>query len=194
MFFFLATADAEGRPDCSFKGGMPGFVRVTAPDELAFPDYDGNGMFKSLGNILANPAVGLLFIAMGERPTRAAGAGRGTALGRRPADRDFRRRAAPSAGEGTGDLPELPPVQPARRGAVGNLACTCITVRSRPGPFIAGPTRPETCGDVPLGRAGDNVGLMLHPEAARLARRAPVAGATNFGPSELHPLRDGATE
>ena len=69
-FFFLATADAEGRPDCSFKGGLPGFVRVTAPDELAFPDYDGNGMFKSLGNILANPAVGLLFIDMGEKPRR----------------------------------------------------------------------------------------------------------------------------
>lgn len=69
-FFFLATADAEGRPDCSFKGGMPGFVRVTGPDELAFPDYDGNGMFKSLGNILVNPEVGLLFIAMGERTAR----------------------------------------------------------------------------------------------------------------------------
>src|SRR6187455_3107652 len=49
--FFLATADAEGRPDCSYKGGMPGFVRVTADNELAFPDYDGNGMFKSLGNV-----------------------------------------------------------------------------------------------------------------------------------------------
>ena len=70
MFFFLATADGEGRPDCSFKGGSPGFVRVIAPDEIAFPDYDGNGMFKSLGNILANPAVGLLFIDMGEKPRR----------------------------------------------------------------------------------------------------------------------------
>jgi predicted pyridoxine 5'-phosphate oxidase superfamily flavin-nucleotide-binding protein len=70
MFFFLATADAEGRPDCSFKGGAPGFVRVIAPDEIAFPDYDGNGMFKSLGNILANQAVGLLFIDMGEKPRR----------------------------------------------------------------------------------------------------------------------------
>jgi uncharacterized protein len=69
-FFFLATADAEGRPDCSFKGGVPGFVRVTGPDELAFPDYDGNGMFRSLGNVLVNPAVGLLFIAMGEKPAR----------------------------------------------------------------------------------------------------------------------------
>ncbi len=69
-FFLLATADAGGRPDCSFKGGMPGFVRVSGPDELTFPDYDGNGMFRSLGNIAANPAVGLLFIAMGEAPKR----------------------------------------------------------------------------------------------------------------------------
>jgi predicted pyridoxine 5'-phosphate oxidase superfamily flavin-nucleotide-binding protein len=63
-YFFLATADAEGRPDCSFKGGEPGFVRVTGASEIAFPDYDGNGMFKSLGNIVANSDVGLLFIAM----------------------------------------------------------------------------------------------------------------------------------
>lgn len=68
-FFFLATADADGRPDCSFKGGMPGMVRVTAPDELAFPDYDGNGMFKSLGNIAVNPHVGLLFMSF-EQPKR----------------------------------------------------------------------------------------------------------------------------
>jgi len=69
-YFFLATADAEGRPDCSFKGGMPGFVRVTGPGELAFPDYDGNGMFKSLGNVVVNPSVGLLFIAMHGKPQR----------------------------------------------------------------------------------------------------------------------------
>jgi uncharacterized protein len=55
--FFLATADADGRPDCSHKGGLPGFVRVVGPDTPAFPDYDGNGMFKSLGNVLANPNV-----------------------------------------------------------------------------------------------------------------------------------------
>jgi predicted pyridoxine 5'-phosphate oxidase superfamily flavin-nucleotide-binding protein len=69
-YFFLATADAEGRPDCSFKGGMPGFVRITGPSELAFPDYDGNGMFKSLGSILVNPNVGILFIAMHGKPQR----------------------------------------------------------------------------------------------------------------------------
>ena len=70
LFFFLATANARGEPDCSFKGGMPGFARVLAPDELVFPDYDGNGMFKSLGNIAVNPSVGLLFIDMGEKPRR----------------------------------------------------------------------------------------------------------------------------
>lgn len=69
-YFFLASADAEGRPDCSFKGGMPGFVKVTGPSELAFPDYDGNGMFKSLGNILVNAEIGMLFIAMHGRPQR----------------------------------------------------------------------------------------------------------------------------
>ena len=67
--FFLATADASGHPDCSYKGGAPGFVRVTADAELAFPSYDGNGMFRSLGNVLVNPAVALLFIDF-ERPNR----------------------------------------------------------------------------------------------------------------------------
>ena len=67
--FFLATADAEGRPDCSYKGGLPGFVRVTGPSELAFPDYDGNGQFRSLGNASVNPHVGLLFLDW-EKPRR----------------------------------------------------------------------------------------------------------------------------
>lgn len=77
-FFFLATADAEGRPDCSFKGGPSGFVSVPAPDLIVFPDYDGNGMFKSLGNIKANPQIGMLFIAMGEKPQRLRVNGRAT--------------------------------------------------------------------------------------------------------------------
>jgi predicted pyridoxine 5'-phosphate oxidase superfamily flavin-nucleotide-binding protein len=67
--FFVATADAEGRPDCSYKGGMPGFVRVLDERTLAFPDYDGNGMYRSWGNVLVNPAVGLLFLDF-EMPKR----------------------------------------------------------------------------------------------------------------------------
>jgi predicted pyridoxine 5'-phosphate oxidase superfamily flavin-nucleotide-binding protein len=60
--FFLASADAEGRPTCSYKGGEPGFVRVLDPHTIAFPSYDGNGMYLSAGNMLVNPDVGLLFI------------------------------------------------------------------------------------------------------------------------------------
>jgi predicted pyridoxine 5'-phosphate oxidase superfamily flavin-nucleotide-binding protein len=60
--FFLATADAEGRPTCSYKGGDPGFVRVVDERTIAFPNYDGNGMYLSWGNALVNPSVGLLFI------------------------------------------------------------------------------------------------------------------------------------
>lgn len=67
--FFLATADAEGRPNCSFKGGDPGFVRVSGEAELLFPCYDGNGMFLSMGNATENPNVGLLFIDF-ESPKR----------------------------------------------------------------------------------------------------------------------------
>ena len=67
--FFLATADADGWPDCSYKGGRAGFVWVIGGDTLAFPSYDGNGMFKSLGNVLRNPRVGLLFMDF-EKPKR----------------------------------------------------------------------------------------------------------------------------
>ena len=77
--FFLATADDRGRPDCSYKGGVPGFVRVTGPGELEFPSYDGNGQFRSLGNIGANPAVGLLFIDF-ESPKRLRVNGDATVL------------------------------------------------------------------------------------------------------------------
>ena len=77
-YFFLATSDEDGRPDCSFKGGPVGFVQVPAPDLLVFPDYDGNGMFKSLGNIKVNPQVGLLFMTMGEKPQRLRVNGRAT--------------------------------------------------------------------------------------------------------------------
>jgi uncharacterized protein len=65
--FFLATADEHGRPNCSYKGGEPGFVRVLDERTLAFPSYDGNGMFVSAGNMLVNPEVGLLFISFERR-------------------------------------------------------------------------------------------------------------------------------
>jgi predicted pyridoxine 5'-phosphate oxidase superfamily flavin-nucleotide-binding protein len=67
--FFLTTIDMRGRPTVSYKGGAPGFVRVVDPVTLVFPSYDGNGMYLSLGNLSANPQVGLLFIAF-DRPHR----------------------------------------------------------------------------------------------------------------------------
>jgi predicted pyridoxine 5'-phosphate oxidase superfamily flavin-nucleotide-binding protein len=60
--FFLATADDAGNPTCSYKGGDPGFVRVLDPHTIAIPNFDGNGMYLSWGNVLVNPSVGLLFI------------------------------------------------------------------------------------------------------------------------------------
>jgi uncharacterized protein len=60
--FFLATADEDGQPQSSYKGGDPGFVRVLDEHTIAFPNYDGNGMYLSMGNALVNPKIGLLFI------------------------------------------------------------------------------------------------------------------------------------
>ena len=60
--FFLTTIDHRGYPTCSYKGGSPGFVKVPDSRTLAFPSYDGNGMFLSMGNIIANSKIGMLFI------------------------------------------------------------------------------------------------------------------------------------
>lgn len=60
--FFLSTVDHRGYPTCSYKGGDPGFVRVLDERTLAFPSYDGNGMFLSLGNLQGHDRIGMLFI------------------------------------------------------------------------------------------------------------------------------------
>ncbi len=60
--FFLSSVDHRGYPTCSYKGGTPGFVKVVDKTTLAFPNYDGNGMYLSMGNLRANPHVGILFI------------------------------------------------------------------------------------------------------------------------------------
>jgi predicted pyridoxine 5'-phosphate oxidase superfamily flavin-nucleotide-binding protein len=87
-FFFLATADAEGFPDCSYKGGLPGFMRATGPAALSFPALDGNGMYRSLGNIMSNPAIGMLFIDF-EAPRRLRVNGRAKVVFDDPAQADF---------------------------------------------------------------------------------------------------------
>jgi hypothetical protein len=67
--FFLSTVDHRGYPTCSYKGGDPGFVRVLDERTIAFPNYDGNGMYLSMGNVAAQHKVGLLFIDW-ENPQR----------------------------------------------------------------------------------------------------------------------------
>jgi len=67
--FWLATVDSEGRPQCQYKGGAPGFIRVIDPKTVVFPSYDGNGRYHSMGNISATGQVGLLFLDF-ESPNR----------------------------------------------------------------------------------------------------------------------------
>lgn len=72
--FFIATVDEDGWPQCSYKGGDPGFVRVLDDRTIAFPIYDGNGMFLTVGNLLATKNAGLLFIDfVGRRRLRLNG-------------------------------------------------------------------------------------------------------------------------
>ena len=60
-FFFIATSYGD-YTDCSMRAGMPGFVKITGPGVLEFPEYDGNSMYRTLGNIGRNPSIGLLFV------------------------------------------------------------------------------------------------------------------------------------
>ena len=73
--FFVSTIDHMGRPTVSYKGGVPGFVRVLDANTLMFPSYDGNGMYLSMGNISGNAEIGMLFIDF-ERPFRLRAQGR----------------------------------------------------------------------------------------------------------------------
>jgi uncharacterized protein len=60
--FFLATVSPDGMPTVGYKGGAPGFVTVVDDRTLAFPNYNGNGMYLAMGNILETANVGLLFL------------------------------------------------------------------------------------------------------------------------------------
>jgi predicted pyridoxine 5'-phosphate oxidase superfamily flavin-nucleotide-binding protein len=60
--FFIATTDEDGQPQSSYKGGEPGFVRVLDEKTIAFPLYDGNGLYLTAGNLMTTKKVGLLFI------------------------------------------------------------------------------------------------------------------------------------
>jgi uncharacterized protein len=73
----MALADADGKPQCSYKGDKPGFLRALDDHNIAFAAYDGNGMFLSVDDLLGNPRVGLLFIDfLNQRPLRLNGLAR----------------------------------------------------------------------------------------------------------------------
>ncbi len=59
---FIATSDSNGECDCSFRAGSPGFIKVLSKRSLAYPEYRGNGIWASLGNIQENPHIGMVFI------------------------------------------------------------------------------------------------------------------------------------
>jgi predicted pyridoxine 5'-phosphate oxidase superfamily flavin-nucleotide-binding protein len=86
--FFLATSDSAGEPSCTFRGGDPGFVRVIDRTTLLFPEYDGNGQYLALGNMLVNPRVHLLFMDF-DVQTRLRVAGRAELLFDDPLLQDF---------------------------------------------------------------------------------------------------------
>lgn len=72
---WIATVDSEGRPQCQYKGGAPGFVRVVDPTTIVFPSYDGNGRYHSMGNLSATGQIGMLFLDF-ETPNRLRVQGR----------------------------------------------------------------------------------------------------------------------
>nr|WP_324288485.1 pyridoxamine 5'-phosphate oxidase family protein [Hoeflea alexandrii] len=110
-FFFLSTVSAEGEPTVSYKGGAPGLVRVLDSRTLVFPNYDGNGMFKSMGNISEAGKVGLLFIDM-ETPNRVRVQGTATLSADDPELARLSRRQHAGAGGCDGLFSQLRALHP----------------------------------------------------------------------------------
>ena len=131
--FFLATVDADGRPQCSYKGGDPGFVRVLDHHTIAFPVYDGNGMFLSVGNVGVNPNVGLLFIDF-ERGTRLRFNGVATIDDDDPLSDSFPGALLVVRVRGRGGVRQLPQVcAPLRAGRAFGVRAVGVGRRARPG-------------------------------------------------------------
>jgi hypothetical protein len=78
-FFFIATSYGD-YTDCSMRSGMPGFIKIVAPGTIEFPEYDGNSMYRTLGNISRNPNVGLLFVKFDGKTPRIRINGRAAIL------------------------------------------------------------------------------------------------------------------
>ena len=74
-FFFIATSFRDFT-DCSLKSGVPGFVKIVGPGTIEYPEYDGNSMYRTLGNIRENPNVGLLFVKFDGATSRVRASGK----------------------------------------------------------------------------------------------------------------------
>ena len=76
-FFFIATSFGD-YTDCSLKSGVPGFVKIVAPGTIEYPEYDGNSMYRTIGNIARNPNVGVLFVKFDGKTLRVRANGHAT--------------------------------------------------------------------------------------------------------------------
>ena len=163
---FLATADAEGRRPAVNKGGDPGFVRFDRRD-LVFPNYDGNGMYLSAGNMLVNPAVGLLFLDL-ERGHRMRVDGVASIDLDDPLTSDYPEAQFVVRVRARAGLPELPPVHPSVPAGLPVALCP------------AGRCRHAGAGVEALGLGG-----------GRAARGGPGARPRARGPRRLTARRQG---
>ena len=182
---FVASMDASGQPTCSYKGRVPGFVRVLDEHTLAFPSYDGNGMFLTLGNTAETQQVGLLFIDF-VSPNRVRVHGRARVgaddalLGTWP--------GAQLGGAGGGDpgLPELPALHPpASRRSSGPTSCPgarsrrpCRTGSGRSGPTTRCPstTRPAPAEAYGAPRSPADSAMVRSPSRAAASPLASSPG------------------
>lgn len=130
-FFFLSTVSADGWPTVSYKGGAPGLVRVIDDKTLAFPSYDGNGMFLSMGNIAAAARIGMLFIDM-ETPHR------------------LRVQATAEVSAEDPLLQTWPGAQLVIRARVEQIFVNCPRYIHRHARVAASPYVPDECGRAPL--------------------------------------------
>ena len=162
--FFLSTIDHEGRPTVSYKGGDPGFVRVVDSKTVAFPCYDGNGMFYSMGNLLGNPQVGLLFISF-EKPHR------------------LRLQGIASIDDDDPLLPEYPEAQLIVRVGVTEIFRNCPRYVHRYKKVEASEFVPRSTGETPLApwkRVADVQPVLPARDRARVEREGHLLSRAEY--------------
>ncbi len=105
-FFFIGTS-FDDYVDCNIKSGDPGFVKVVGSNVIEYPEYDGNSMYRTLGNLSRNPNLGLLFVRFDGKSSADSHQRQGVDPGRCGVDRPAFRRAARGA-DRVRNLSELP--------------------------------------------------------------------------------------